>query len=61
MMLPAEIAMYSDKEFKKYFDLYAKDEDRFFKDFAEAFKKLTELGVPFKGDEKVYKFKPTNA
>lgn len=59
MMLPAEIAMYSDKEFKKYFDLYAKDEEQFFKDFAVAFKKLIELGVPFKGDEKVYEFKRT--
>lgn len=61
MMLPAEIYMYNDKEFKKYFDLYAKDEEKFFKDFSVAFKKLIELGVPFKGDEKVYEFKPTNA
>ncbi|OBZ88537.1 Cytochrome c peroxidase, mitochondrial [Choanephora cucurbitarum] len=59
MMLPAEIHMYNDKEFKKYFDLYAKDQDKFYKDFAAAFKKLIELGVPFKGDEKVYEFKPT--
>ncbi|CAO0803667.1 unnamed protein product [Mucor circinelloides] len=59
MMLPAEIAMYNDKEFKKYFDLYAKDEDKFFKDFAAVFQKLLELGVPFKGDEKVYHFKRT--
>lgn len=61
MMLPAEIYMYNDKEFKKYFDLYAKDEKKFFDDFAAAFKKLIELGVPFKGDEKVYMFKPTTA
>ncbi|GAA5802443.1 hypothetical protein HPULCUR_007908 [Helicostylum pulchrum] len=61
MMLPAEIYMYNDKEFKKYFDLYAKDEQKFFGDFAAAFKKLLELGVPFKGDEKVYEFKRTNA
>lgn len=61
MMLPAEIYMYNDKEFKKYFDLYAKDEQKFFDDFAAAFKKLLELGVPFKGDEKVYEFKRTNA
>ncbi|RCH86202.1 heme peroxidase [Rhizopus stolonifer] len=59
MMLPAEISMYNDKEFKKYFDLYAKDEDKFFKDFAAAFKKLVELGVPFEGNEKVYEFKRT--
>jgi cytochrome c peroxidase len=59
MMLPAEIAMHNDKEFRKYFDLYAEDEDKFFKDFAVVFKKLLELGVPFKGDEKVYEFKRT--
>ncbi|KAG1145092.1 hypothetical protein G6F37_004497 [Rhizopus arrhizus] len=61
MMLPAEISMYNDKEFKKYFDLYAKDEEKFFEDFAAAFSKLIELGVPFKGDEKVYRFKATTA
>lgn len=59
MMLPAEIAMYNDKEFKKYFDEYAADEQKFFKDFAAVYKKLLELGVPFKGDEKVYEFKRT--
>lgn len=61
MMLPAEIAMLNDKEFKKYIELYAKDEQKFFEDFAAVFKKLIELGVPFKGDEKEYKFKPTTA
>ncbi|CAO3670871.1 unnamed protein product [Rhizopus stolonifer] len=61
MMLPAEISMYKDKEFKKYFDLYAEDEEKFFNDFSAAFVKLTELGVPFKGNEKVYRFKPTTA
>ncbi|KAI8993224.1 heme peroxidase [Pilobolus umbonatus] len=59
MMLPAEIYMYNDKDFRKYFELYAKDEKKFFEDFAAAFKKLLELGVPFKGDEKVYHFKRT--
>ncbi|KAI8890917.1 class II peroxidase [Backusella circina FSU 941] len=59
MMLPAEISMYNDKEFKKYFDLYAKDQDKFFEDFAKAVTKLFELGVPFTGKEKVYKLKPT--
>ncbi|KAI9473889.1 MAG: heme peroxidase [Benjaminiella poitrasii] len=60
MMLPAELAMYNDKEFKKYFDLYAKDQDKFYEDFTAAFTKLLELGVPFKGDEKVYRFKIVN-
>lgn len=60
MMLPAEIAMYNDKEFRRYFELYAKDQDKFYEDFAKAFKKLIELGVPFKGDEKEYVFQRVN-
>ncbi|CAO3628842.1 unnamed protein product [Cunninghamella blakesleeana] len=59
IMLPAEIAMYNDKEFRPWFDLYAKDQDRFYKDFTKAFVTLLENGVPFKGTEKVYTFKRT--
>jgi len=47
MMLPADMALLWDKKFKKFVDLYAKDEDKFFADFAAAFSKLMELGVPF--------------
>lgn len=47
MMLPSDIALIADPSFKKYVEIYAKDEDRFFKDFAKAFGKLLELGVPF--------------
>lgn len=47
MMLPADMALLWDRKFKKYVDLYAKDEDKFFQDFAAAFSKLLELGVPF--------------
>lgn len=36
-----------DKKFKPYVQQYAKDEEAFFKDFAAAFSKLLELGVPF--------------
>lgn len=61
MMLPIEVAMYHDKGFRPYFELYAKDEARFFRDFANAFRRLLELGVPFKGDEKVYVFDKVNA
>jgi cytochrome c peroxidase len=59
MMLPADIAFIKDRAFKKYVDLYAKDEKKFFDDFASAFQKLEELGVPFKGDEPALSFKPT--
>jgi catalase (peroxidase I) len=45
MMLPADLALIQDPEFKKIVEEYAKDEDKFFKDFAVAFQKLEELGV----------------
>jgi len=47
MMLPSDLALIQDPQLKKYVELYAKDEDAFFKDFAKAFSKLLELGVPF--------------
>eukprot|EP00879_Flechtneria_rotunda_P022895 GHRR01024198.1.p1 GENE.GHRR01024198.1~~GHRR01024198.1.p1 ORF type:complete len:205 (+),score=58.93 GHRR01024198.1:59-616(+) len=47
MMLPADMALLWDKKFKQYVDLYAKDADAFSQDFAAAFSKLLELGVPF--------------
>jgi len=47
MMLPGDMALLWDRKFKQYVDLYAKDEETFFKDFAAAFSKLMELGVPF--------------
>lgn len=47
MMLPTDMSLVKDKEFKKHVERYAKDNDAFFKDFADAFVKLVELGVPF--------------
>ncbi|KAE8149257.1 class II peroxidase [Aspergillus avenaceus] len=47
MMLPADMALTKDKEFKKHVERYARDSDVFFKDFSEVFVKLLELGVPF--------------
>ncbi|CAK4077378.1 unnamed protein product [Aphanomyces euteiches] len=44
MMLPADMAFIWDPEFKKYVELYAKDEELWHKDFAKAFQKLTENG-----------------
>jgi len=44
MMLPTDIAMKSDGEFRKYSKMYYEDEAKFMTDFAAAFKKLTELG-----------------
>ena len=39
-------ALIKDKAFKKYVELYAKDQDKFFDDFAAAYQKLLHLGVP---------------
>ncbi|RUP36227.1 hypothetical protein BC936DRAFT_138476 [Jimgerdemannia flammicorona] len=61
MMLPADMAFVADKQFKKVVDIYAKDEKKFFDDFSAAFSKLIHLGVPYKGDEKVYQFPTLNA
>lgn len=47
MMLPTDIALRDDRKFRKFVDVYAKDEEKFFSDFAAAFGKLMELGVPF--------------
>lgn len=47
MMLPTDMALIWDRKFKKYVTEYAKDEDKFFRDFAAAFSKLLELGVDF--------------
>jgi len=44
MMLPTDMVMKSDPEFRKYSKMYYDDEDTFMKDFGAAFKKLTELG-----------------
>jgi len=68
MMLPTDYALIKDSTFKKHVQAYAKDEEKFFKDFAAAFATLIELGVPsenFKkaaeslGDEQPLVFTPT--
>jgi len=50
MMLPADMAFLSDPEFKKIVEEYANDKQVFFDDFAAAFGKLLELGVPRSSD-----------
>jgi len=44
MMLPTDMAMLDDPDFRKWSEIYYKDSDRLFKDFATAFKKLVENG-----------------
>ena len=43
-LLPADIALIEDADFKKWVDVYAKDEKKFFADFTKAYAKLTENG-----------------
>jgi catalase (peroxidase I) len=48
MMLETDMEILRDPEFSKYAREYAKDQSTFFKDFADAFAKLLELGCTFK-------------
>jgi len=45
MMLPSDLVLLADPEFKKWVELYAKDEKAFFTDFASAFAKLMAFGL----------------
>mmetsp|Transcript_14903 Transcript_14903/g.41876 ORF Transcript_14903/g.41876 Transcript_14903/m.41876 type:complete len:416 (+) Transcript_14903:153-1400(+) len=57
VMLPSDMALRTDPEFRKYAELYARDEKSFFNDFAKAYGKLLSNGCcpskacPFKSPE----------
>lgn len=59
MMLPADMALLWDKKFRKFVELYAKDAEKFDADFAAAFSKLLELGVPFSAEPAAASPKPS--
>lgn len=46
MMLPTDMALIDDPSFKKWVQVYAEDEEKFTKDFKNAFEKLLHLGKP---------------
>ena len=46
MMLPTDMELRDDPEFRKYSEKFAKDEKAFFAAFATAYEKLTNLGCP---------------
>ncbi|CAJ1930477.1 unnamed protein product [Sphenostylis stenocarpa] len=48
LKLPTDKALVEDPIFRKYVELYAKNEDVFFSDYATSHKKLSELGFIFK-------------
>ncbi|KDP29642.1 hypothetical protein JCGZ_18804 [Jatropha curcas] len=54
LKLPTDKALLDDPEFRPYVELYAKDEDAFFRDYAVSHKKLSELGfMPSSSGSKV--------
>ncbi|KAG2580548.1 hypothetical protein PVAP13_6NG354100 [Panicum virgatum] len=61
LQLPTDKALLSDPEFRHYVELYAKDEDAFFKDYAESHKKLSELGFTPRGAASAKSDLPTGA
>nr|KYP66606.1 L-ascorbate peroxidase 3, peroxisomal [Cajanus cajan] len=47
-VLPMDDALVKDEKFRHFVELYAKDEDTFFKDYAMSHEKLSELGCNLK-------------
>jgi len=45
-MLLSDWVLRNDERFRPLVEVYAADEDLWFKDFASAFKRITELGLP---------------
>lgn len=56
IMLPTDVALLQDEKMVAWVELYAKDNKRWEQDFAVAFCKLQELGVPAFHKGKTYKF-----
>jgi hypothetical protein len=46
MMLPTDMALIQDEKFRPFVEIYAKDQNLFFKDFAEDFGRLLSLNAP---------------
>lgn len=51
MMLPTDMALVKDREFKKHVERFAKDDQAFYREFSDVIVKLFELGVPFTSKE----------
>lgn len=47
LKLETDAVLYTDPDFRPYVELYAKDQRAFFKDYAKAHKKLSEIGAMF--------------
>ena len=46
-MLPTDVALVNDNNFKQHVERYAEDSQVSFKEFSDVIVKLFELGVPF--------------
>ena len=55
-MLPSDMALVEDDDFRPFVEKYAEDQDVFFEDFSRAVVKLLELGVPFADGQKSIEF-----
>jgi cytochrome c peroxidase len=53
MMLPSDLALLEDSEFKPHVLEYAKNQEAFFKDFSVAFQRLQELGCDLYGSPEI--------
>ncbi|CAL0327416.1 unnamed protein product [Lupinus luteus] len=51
LVLPTDAALFEDPSFKVYAEKYAEDQEAFFKDYAEAHAKLSNLGAKFDPSE----------
>ncbi|XP_047325575.1 probable L-ascorbate peroxidase 6, chloroplastic/mitochondrial [Impatiens glandulifera] len=51
LVLPTDAAIFEDPSFKIYAEKYAEDQEAFFKDYAEAHAKLSNLGAKFNPPE----------
>ncbi|KAJ7546892.1 hypothetical protein O6H91_08G059700 [Diphasiastrum complanatum] len=51
LVLPTDAVLFEDPGFKAYAETYAASQEAFFKDYAEAHKKLSELGSKFEPPE----------
>jgi len=51
LVLPTDAAIFEDSSFKVYAEKYAADQDAFFKDYAVAHAKLSNLGAEFNPPE----------
>lgn len=56
MMLPTDMSLVKDKNFRQYVEKYAADQDLFYEDFGKVFTKLLDLG--FTTDTEAIDLKP---